>query len=293
MSNLNSGDAISIIIPFYKGNDYVEKLIRNIAEIRKVSKANITNIIFVNDSPWEAIILPELSENFPIAITVLKNKQNCGIQRSRVNGLNICETPLFIFLDQDDALIPEGFNEQIELIQNADVVVGNGLYQYGDKYKSIYKNKKVMEYLIQKKRFIEIRNLIPSPGCCLFRKESIPIEWKNSCMKVNGADDWYLWLLMFSLGKRFSVNSGMVYQHNSTDAGNLSADLEKMHDSSIEMFEKLQEDSIFVQDELKTLKSAIEFKYLQDTRKLTPISCLKYYGAIRNNISYKVHLALL
>lgn len=291
MGNMN-GESISVIIPFYKGNAYIDGLIKNIADIRDKTNANITDIIFVNDSPWEDIKLPILASDFSVVVTVLKNEQNYGIQKSRVRGLDACSTPLFIFLDQDDALLSDGFDDQVKLIQDADVVVGNGLYQYGEEFKPIYKNEKAMKYLVQKKRFIEIRNLIPSPGCCLFRRESIPQEWKESYMKVNGADDWYLWLLMFAEGKNFAVNGGMVYQHNSTDAGNLSADLEKMHQSSVEMYENLKTDAILTEKELRILRRTIEFKYLQDTGRLSLMKCFGYLRPIMDNIGYKIWLAI-
>lgn len=287
MNSVSNNEAISVIIPFYEGNVYVKKIISNIVDVCRISNVNITDIIFVNDSPWEEIKLPELDDDFPITITTLKNEQNCGIQESRVKGLSECKTTLLIFLDQDDELIADGFAKQVKMINDADIVVGNGFYQYGEEFKPIYKNKVVMEYLIQKKRFIEIRNLIPSPGCCLFRRDSIPQKWKNSCLKKNGADDWYLWLLAFSEGKIFAVNERNVYQHNSTEVGNLSADLEKMYQSSLEMYEKLKEDRILDTDELDTLRRAIEFKYLQDTKQLSLYGLITYRIELKNNILYK------
>lgn len=289
MGNTNGRESITVIVPLYKGNSYVEKLIKNVTDVCEKSDADITEIIFVNDSPWEEIDLPVLDENFPITVTTLNNEQNCGIQKSRVKGLSACNTSLFIFLDQDDELIPEGFDEQMKMIRNADIVVGNGFYQYGERFEPIYKNKKVMEYLIQKKRFIEIRNLIPSPGCCLLRRDSIPQKWKESCLEVNGADDWYLWLLMFSEGRRFAVNNCMVYQHNTTEAGNLSMDLDKMYQSAMEMHKRLEQNCSLSNKELDLLKDAIEFKYLQDTKKITVKNLIEFIHIIFANIRYKMH----
>lgn len=284
-------EAISVIIPFYNGNMYVKKLIKNIVDVKKSTDANITDIIFINDSPWIQIEKTEMIiDDLDIKITVLNNERNMGIQKSRVKGLENCATPLIIFLDQDDLLISDGFNKQIVSIKNADVVVGNGFYQYGDSFEPIYKNKKVMEYLIQKKRFIEIRNLIPSPGSCLFRKESIPQEWKKTCMEVNGADDWFLWLLMFSRRMKFSINEQMVYQHNSTNAGNLSFDLNKMYQSALEMCEYLKNLGELTNLELKSLRKSIEFKYLKDTGRLKFKNIIYYIVQIVNNIVYKIRV---
>ncbi len=46
-------------------------------------------------------------------------------------------------------------------------------------------------------------NRIVSPGHCMIKKTSIPIEWKQNIMEVNGSDDLFLWILMFSKGSIF------------------------------------------------------------------------------------------
>lgn len=289
------GEAITVIVPFYKGNAYIQGLIDNICEVKEKTIANITNIIIVNDSPWIKVCLPSLPEDFDIEISIINNDKNYGIQRSRVNGLRASTTPLIIFLDQDDALIAEGFNTQVHLINGADIVVGNGRYQYGNQFKRIYKNKKVMEYLIQKKRFLEIRNLIPSPGCCLIRKESIPVEWCNICLTVNGADDWFLWLLMFEDGRVFRVNNENVYQHNSTEQGNLSFDLDKMHQSCMEMYDQLVLTNKLSKKARKELYYAIEFKYFQDTRgkgKVNPKDFASFLWPLLHNLVYKIMISI-
>ena len=289
-------EPITVIIPFYKGNIYIESLIKNILYIKNNTKANITDIIFVNDSPWVEVELPVLDKTFPIKIVVLKNNKNSGIQKSRVRGLRECATPLVIFLDQDDCLIADGFDSQVEAIGNADIVVGNGLYQFGERYKPIYKNEEVMKYLIQKKKFVEIRNMIPSPGCCLLRKESIPSEWMGSCLKINGADDWLLWLLMFDNKNKFAFNIENVYQHNSTESGNLSFDLDKMHKSCLEMIEILKMNDKLTDKERKTLFYAIEFKYFKDIKGYTVCNkkyLLKFIKPFFQNIVYKITTSVL
>jgi hypothetical protein len=152
-----------------------------------------------------------------------------------------------------------------------------------------------MDYLIQKNRFLKIRNLIPSPGCCLIRRESIPVEWCNTCLAVNGADDWFLWLLMFEDGKEFRVNDGNVYQHNSTEQGNLSFDLDKMHQSCKEMYNYLTLMNKLSEKDRKELYYAIEFKYFQDTRGKGKIDKEDFVGflfPLFNNLMYKASLLI-
>lgn len=287
--NTKSGE-VSIIVPFYKGNNYLKRLLTS---INKAAQNNncIFEVILVNDSPDEKIHLPDSSLDY-INIIILNNPHNLGIHKSRCNGLLKATNDWIIFLDQDDELIAEGLKDQIILGHAADVVVGNGLYQYGDIRKKIYKNRKDMNYLIQKKRFIEIRNLIPSPGECLIKKDIIPKMWIQNPLVDNGADDWYLWLLLFSKNRKFVCNKELVYIHNETEAGNLSYDLDKMKKSCDEMYKKLKENNIFNANELKRLKRAINFKYLQDTNKIHIYDYFKYFDVVLSNIKYKLYLKI-
>lgn len=295
---------ISIIIPFYNGNNYMSRIFTSITNVvdtlkkskREESKKIEFEIVLVNDSPDIEVQLPDDVND--LDVKVYCNERNMGIQKTRVNGLNHATGEWILFLDQDDELVAEGFERQIELTKKADVIVGNGLYQYSDQLIQIYKNRSTMEYLIKKKRFIEIRNLIPSPGECLIKKKVIPETWKNSPIKSNGADDWFLWLLLFQKECVFKCNEKVVYIHNNAEGQNLSLNIDKMYDSAIEMLEVLKDKKInqtnvtFSKQELKSLEMAIKFKYLKDTRCLKIADLIKFRKALINNIIYKLILKI-
>ncbi len=275
---------ISIVIPFYKGNQYLSRLFRSIEKVVEFTKdISKYEIILVNDSPTVEIELPDNTLNVKIII----NKQNLGIQGARINGLRHASGEWVLFLDQDDELIADGFHEQIKSTQNTDVVVGNGIYILGNVNKIIYLNQGTMEYLIQEKRFIEIRNLIPSPGECLIKITSIPELWKENELVHNGADDWFLWLLLFKSGAKFTCNNKLVYIHNDTRGNNLSANLSKMRESSLEMLNILENNDILQKKEANILEHSINFKYYQDTKQLTVGRLIKYANALFSNIKYR------
>lgn len=281
---------ISVIVPFYYGNRYLKRLMESINEVTtEISHIADIEVIIINDSPDEPIQFPIIAVRNTY---VYNNDKNCGIQQSRINGLEKANGEWVIFLDQDDELISDGFKTQIELSKNADVVVGNGFYHMGLVNHMIYKNISVMNYLIQKDRFIEIRNLIPSPGECLIRKEAITTQWKDNVLQRNGADDWFLWLTLFSSGAIFKVNEKCVYRHNDSEGMNLSADLAKMRESSLEMAEILEKEEILSVSEATKLKKAIEFKYCQDSHRLTVGNVFHFIQPIWMNICYKARLLL-
>lgn len=288
----NQKKNISIIIPFYHGNKYMETVLSSIEKCIEKNKDEINiEVLIVNDSPQEKVFVPKQFKS--ININVITNSYNMGIQKTRVNGMKKATGDWLIFLDQDDELLYEGFHNQIAMMENADVVVGNGFYQIQNKDVEIFNNYKQMKYLIQLNNFIEIRNLIPSPGECVIKKGVIPELWLEAPLKKNGADDWLLWILLFKSGVRVMCNPEQVYVHNDTNGNNLSADLEKMKESALEMYEVLVNNKILDYKEQKKLKNAIIFKYLQDTRQLTLFDLWKYRVTILLNVKYKIMAKIL
>lgn len=275
---------LSVIVPFYKGNEYLHNLFASIESVREYIQD--IEVIVVNDSPEVTIELPASS----LSTTVVVNEHNMGIQGARINGILHSSGDWILMLDQDDELIPEGFEHQIELTQNADVVVGNGIYCMGKVRKIVYDSLAAMTYLIDEKNFIKIRNLIPSPGECLIRRTVLPEIWMQNQLENNGADDWFLWLLLFRTGTRFAVNYQTVYVHNDTGGRNLSADLDKMRKSSLEMIERLRVSNIYEDEELARLTHSVDFKFYQDTHNLNLERLCKYKDALWDNIKYRAVL---
>lgn len=279
--------SISIIVPYYNGNKYLRRLITSIEKVVNATKElALYEVILVNDSPEKKIVLPQTKLN----IRIFANTRNLGIQGARVNGYYHSKGDWLLFLDQDDELCPEGFERQITLTNDADVIVGNGIYCLGNINRKIYENKKSMEYLIQKERFLQIRNLIPSPGECLIKKNKIPKIWIENKLSANGADDWFLWLLLFAAAAKFVCNEESVYIHNDSDGQNLSADLKKMRQSALEMADILLHKKIINEKNYLTLCNAIDFKYFQDASQLTIFKLFKYYKPLIANIRYRLKL---
>lgn len=282
---------ISVITPFYYGNKYINRLLGSIKQCAERNKdMAYFEVLIVNDSPKEQVCISNEFEDMNIRI--ICNEQNMGIQRTRINGLKQANGEWILFLDQDDELIYDGFTRQILLTENNDVVIGNGLYQVGTINKKIFHTYREMCYLMHLPKFIMIRNMIPSPGECLIRKEIIPNKWINSPLRKNGADDWFLWILLFKSGVRIRCNYELVYIHNDTNGNNLSSDLEKMKDSANEMYVFFTKNNCLTEKEMKNLDSAISFKYLKSIGKLRVEDLWKYRRIIIANVGYKIHVVL-
>lgn len=279
---------ISFVVPFYHGNQYINGLVSCVSDINKrlvAEKGDSVELIIINDSPDEAVNYNKSSD---IDVRIYNNVKNLGIQASRINGLQQAKGKWINFLDQDDLLITENYLSYLDYMDKADVIISNGYYERHGKRQRIFKNQKVQNYYIQERQLINIRNLIPSPGESLIRKDCIPIEWKENVLDINGADDWMLWLLLHTAHVRFISNPELIYIHRATDQGNLSNNYEQMYESCQNMLSILKRDSNFDKNDLSVLCRAIKFKYLKDTGRINATDYLKYCDCVFANIIYKL-----
>ena len=234
---------VSVIVPFYKGNKYIFDLCssieKNVNYLKEKQSECLIECIIVNDSPDVNVILPDVDFNFKIQ--VVYHEKNAGIQQARVTGLEYAKGDYIVFLDQDDELLNYAIFEEINNIDNADVLICNALIE-NEKHEThkLYSTNGMQKNALTLNAYIFGHNRIVSPGHCMIKKTSIPIEWKQNIMEVNGSDDLFLWILMFSKGSIFKADSKPVYIHKNTGE-NLSAASNAMTQSSLSMVKYLSQ----------------------------------------------------
>ena len=245
---------ISVIVPFYKGQQYLDYLLEILDKNNNLIDEKM-EVIFVNDYPEEHLVI---NNTYNFDVHVINNEVNVGIHHSRVNGLNQAKGKYILFLDQDDEITAECIKSQLEHITNADLCIANGIMESDSESHLIYKNKRSQDYLKKQIGFIKVRDLIVSPGQCLIKKESIPEFWKHHFLTVNCADDYMLFLLMIDKKCEFAVNYDILYTHKYTGI-NISNDIHQNYQSNMAMLD-------LIKDELKNinfslLKRTIQYKY--------------------------------
>lgn len=224
---------ISVIVPFYKGNAYMEQLFACIRNNALSARDVDIELILVNDSPKCPVqYQPEWVEGF--TLTMLTNPVNMGIQRTRVQGLMQAQGDFVMFLDQDDLLTDNALGSQFRYTAEADVVVANGINQNRDSKRPIYHSLAHQKLVSCPRFYYSVGCQIVSPGQCLIRKDKIPEVWYEMSVRCNGADDYFLWLLMLEEDYRWQINPEVLYTHVDTGE-NLSADADRMLASSLEV----------------------------------------------------------
>lgn len=231
---------ISVIVPIYYGKKYISDIFEMMKENLHYSTLHFElELIFINDSPDEDIREEELAVYKGIHLVLIINEENKGIHYSRLRGLEAARGKYILFLDQDDRIENNYFESQLRHIGNADVVVANGIAQYPAYEKFLYRYA-FMQWTIKHIWFyVKFSTRIISPGQCLIRRDSIPRVWKENIIRHNGADDYFLWLVMLSKNCRFAINRDRLYTHVYT-ALNTSADSQKMQASVREVLQNLE-----------------------------------------------------
>ena len=219
---------VSVIIPLYKGEEYVEGLKTMLNNALK--KAGLKGeIIFVIDDGGD-YVQPEGTR-----VKVVRHEVNMGIHLSRADGYREAEGTYVQFFDQDDRISSEFYRYMIPVMEKADVAVANGCIDYKDGSKKLlYYNKVERDMVSSQQAYIYFDNRIISPGQCLIRRESVPDYWLSHVMQINGADDMLLWMVMMSLDKKFKAIPQVLYHHRDTGE-NTSDDEERMTLSFVEM----------------------------------------------------------
>ncbi len=237
---------ISIIIPFYNGNEYITNCVNSVMEsyryaIQKKLYISI-EVIIINDSPQ---IDPHLDFRFDEAIKIFvkTNEKNVGIQKSRINGINYAGGTYIWMLDQDDVLEKEAIFSNYNMTReyNCDVVVGNGYIERDDgtkylNFSSFYSGK---AFSMNIWSHIFLGNQVTSPGQVLIKKSCIPQYWLQHPIYQNGADDALLWMMLFLENINIKYNHCVVYRHVFTGE-NTSNNKTGMYLSLVECYQILK-----------------------------------------------------
>lgn len=112
---------ISIIVPAYNAENFIEQTIRSVQS----QTVNSWELLVIDDCSTDHTYqtVKQLAK-VDTRIQLLKNEQNSGPSYSRNRGMDLANGEYVAFLDSDDLWMPEKLEKQIELLErkNADFV---------------------------------------------------------------------------------------------------------------------------------------------------------------------------
>lgn len=288
---------ISVITTFYDGNKYMPEYQKMmIANEEKLVEANQKSgsdysmeVIIVNDSPNVHVTLQALNASKKNWI-VLNNEKNLGIHGSRVEGLKVATGDYIVFLDQDDRLSDDALLTFLQMASHSElkVIVSNCNFETKNGsnllYRTDYQKKRVGQYDV----YLCIGTQIVSPGQCAIPRVVIPDLWKEHILTHNGADDYFLWLLLLSIGIGFQYVDMPLYTHVYTGE-NISNETEKTDASVFEFIPYLRQSGFMQKDEADLLERMMHYK--ADFRKGNIVTkivlSLKNFDIFVNNLIFK------
>lgn len=173
---------ISIIIPYFKTEKFIEKAIKS--------------VLSQSYKNWELIIIDDensikskktLSKFKRQNIKILTNKKNIGVASSRNKGIKIAKGQYIAFLDSDDWWSSNKLRFQIKLLKQKNVKATYTSYQ-------AVKNGKIL-YTVKSKKILNFQDIVKAnPICC----SSVIIEknllLKNKFNNLRTKEDYELWL---------------------------------------------------------------------------------------------------
>ena len=268
---------LSIIIPFYNGNNELSKLLSALEiAIKQIDKIKV-EIIIVNDSPNCKVNYQGFER---LNIKIITNHKNIGIHGSRVNGILNSSGNYIFMIDQDDLIKENALVSQFTKIKDNDMIIANGFDENPLNYGMIYHSRKHQEKSQNLKYYFKIGCMIVSPGQCIIKKDAIAKEWLEYRVKTNGADDLLLWILMLKNNCKITINYENLYIYTYSGK-NVSSDFDKMVISSNEVIEFLYDKNFISESEKKTYIRRLNMRRFYESKsKIKKIIAMLLYPDI-------------
>ena len=222
---------LSVIVPTYKVEAYIEKCIRSL-EDQDLPKENYEIIVINDGSPDRCRkIVEDLQKEF--SNIVLINQENRGVSMARNKGIAIAKGKYIMAIDPDDYILPNSFGSVISraLIDNLDVLyLGYDFLDQKDKlvWSTDYNKLEGQIYSGVEGYFASRGNKVRDPD------RSVAILYRNGLLeKFNIAypknvpylEDGLFLLKVFSVAKRVAFDADHFYIRTTRPGSATNSDL--------------------------------------------------------------------
>lgn len=259
---------------------------------------NSVEVIIVNDSPGVPVPLTGINANKG-SWHLIRNQTNIGIHASRIRGLTAATGDYIIFLDQDDFLREDSVCRFLEAAAadaakdgtatSGRIFISNAVFVRNGRGENLYRTQVGKELVWDFNTYLNVGTQIVSPGQVMLNRLSIPDFWKQHPLENNGADDYFLWILLLSSGTEAVYVDAPLYVHRETGR-NLSDDTRVTDRSCFEFLDLLAEKQGFPPKTVKRLRTMLTmkdaFRHGDIFEKIGVAFCHPLLMA--RNLSYKV-----
>ena len=258
---------VSILVPMFNVSKYIERSARSIFE----QTFDDIEFIFVDDSSTDNSIekLKKVIDEYPSRrnnIKIIRNSQNKGIATSRNIAIDLAIGDYIAFVDSDDYVEKEMVAELYEfaLNNNADIVVFDSIFEYGDKKEYIsdelsLNNVENIELVLSQKISHSIWNKFSKSK--LFKMEE--------CRAPNGlnfGEDFHISVRLFYFAENIHKLNKCYYHYNCLNEGSITKKVTEMHFENAIRFWNLVEEFLKVKNIFERCQPSMDIPKAQ--RKL-------------------------
>lgn len=262
--NIQQNFYVSVIIPFYNVEKYIERSIDSV-----LIQPEVTELILVNDGSTDnslSICSEKEKTDKRIKIVTHPNNKNLGVSKSRNLGILVAKNEYIAFLDSDDYFLPNRFlNAKRLFATNIDI---DGVYEM---IGLVSKNKELKKYskIVQIKPENLFENLQPISTSVWFHCNGFTVK-KSAFLKsglfdesLQTSEDTFQWFKMAATCKLIPgiIDDYVAFSEERSDS---------LSSNSISV------NSDFILMILKLFKYCKE-QNLSNKRKGIVLSCLCYF----------------
>lgn len=254
--NGNSNKKVSVIIPTYNGELFIEECLESVINQSYPS----IEIIVVDDASTDST--KEILKKYGAKITLIENKENLGLIKSCNKCISLCTGDYMIVFGHDDLMMPKRIEKQV-LYMNKNP---SALASFGNSY-YILDGKQTTRKIINKEKiksilFNTINNSFLLYCCHIWYNSNSAIFRRDAVVLVGGYPEYlrnfgesFLFFKIGLLGPVRYQNEVLSYYrlHNSNMFGGESKAVKK--DTTKKIFE------LFFENENFQYKSLYELIY--------------------------------
>lgn len=215
---------LSIIIPVYNAEDYLDRCLHSIIDQGFASY----EVILVDDGSTDSspLICDRYSATDPRFRTI--HKPNGGVSSARNAGLELAKGEYVMFVDSDDALLPYAIDDMMDVVAGEDMVVaGYAVFMGGVPIRNMHPSASVSYKGVEYARFFQdnIRRnceMLDAPWAKLFRRKAIGATRFDE--NLNYAEDKLFVFTIMSKCMSIRTFSGDVYAYH-LRPGSLGSDI--------------------------------------------------------------------
>ncbi len=215
---------ISIIIPVYNGEKYLDRCINSILS---QSYKNFEALFLDDGSKDKSLKILKKYEKFDSRIKVYHH-DNVGVAKTRNEGIKRATGEYITFLDNDDYLDKDFLKNYLEKCQNYDFIVGG--------YKRVSNNKILLRKTLKNNKFSKYENVAPW-GKLIKRKFLLKNNIEFFSYPIG--EDIIFNMKMFSKTNNYKVINNCDYNWFFNDESVSNTKQQHFNDNILKLFEEM------------------------------------------------------